>query len=292
MSLVADVRRFNRSVTEHIGVLDDHYLGGRLTAAEARLLWEIGPDGAELRALRARLGLDSGYLTRLVRSLVEAGLVTTAPSPDDRRSRVARLTKKGLAERALLDERSDAVAEAVLRPLADDERLTLVEAMRVVERLLTAGAVEIREVDPEHPDAQQSLAAYFAELGRRSDTPFDPAVGSTAEPHEVRPPHGVFLVAYLRGTPMGCGALKHFDDESVSDLKRMWVHDGARGRGVGRRLLVELEQRAVAHGSRAVRLETNACLDEAIGLYLSAGFVEVEPFNDEPFADHWYRKAL
>ncbi len=292
MSLVADVRRFNRSVTEHIGVLDDHYLGGRLTAAEARLLWEIGPTGAELRALRARLGLDSGYLTRLVRSLVEAGLVTTAPSPDDRRTRVARLTKKGLAERALLDERSDAVAEAVLRPLADDEQRQLVDAMRVVERLLTAGAVEIREVDPEHPDARQSLAAYFAELGRRSDTPFDPAVGSTAEPHEVRPPHGVFLVAYLRGTPMGCGALKHFDDEAVSDLKRMWVHDGARGRGVGRRLLVELEQRAVAHGSRAVRLETNASLDEAIGLYLSAGFVEVEPFNDEPFADHWYRKAL
>ncbi len=292
MSLVSDVRRFNRAVTEHIGVLDDHYLGGGLTAAEARLLWEIGPTGAELRELRARLGLDSGYLTRLVRSLTEAGLVTSEPSPADRRTRLATLTKKGLAERSLLDQRSDAVAEAVLEPHSEDDQRRLVDAMRVVERLLTAGAVEIREVDPEHADAQSCLRAYFAELGRRSDTPFDPAVGSTAEPHEVRPPRGVFLVAYLRGTPMGCGALKHFDSESVSDLKRMWVHDGARGRGVGRRLLVELEQRAVAHGSRAVRLETNESLDEAIGLYLSAGYVEVDAFNDEPFADHWFRKTL
>ena len=88
MSLITGVRRFNRAVTEHIGVLDDHYLGGGLTAAEARLLWEIGPTGAELRELRARLGLDSGYLTRLVRSLTEAGLVTRPWSPSDRTSRV------------------------------------------------------------------------------------------------------------------------------------------------------------------------------------------------------------
>ncbi len=290
-SAVAVVRRFNRTVTEHIGVLDDHYLGGDLTAAEARLLWEVGPEGAELRALRARLGLDSGYLTRLVRSLVEAGLVTTEASPADRRTRVARLTERGLEQHSLLDRRSDAVAEALLRPLAEEDRHRLVAAMRVVERLLTAGAVEIREVDPEHPDAQRCLAAYFAELGRRSGTPFDPAVGSTAEPHEVRPPRGVFLVAYLRGVAVGCGALKHHPG-AVSDLKRMWVDEAARGRGVGRRLLVELEQRAAAHGSSATRLETNAVLGEAVDLYRKTGYVEVEPFNDEPFADHWFRKTL
>ncbi len=80
-SLVHDVRRFNRTVTEHIGVLDDHYLGRGLTAAQARLLWEIGPTGSELRSLRARLDLDSGYLTRLVRALTDAGLVTDVPEP-------------------------------------------------------------------------------------------------------------------------------------------------------------------------------------------------------------------
>jgi DNA-binding MarR family transcriptional regulator/GNAT superfamily N-acetyltransferase len=291
-SLLGDVRRFNRTVTEHIGVLDDHYLGGGLTAAEARLLWEIGPTGSELRSLRARLDLDSGYLTRLVRSLIDAGLVTTVPSPADRRSRLARLTRKGLAERALLDERSDSVAQTVLDPLTESERKELVAAMRTVQRLLATATVEIRPVDPEHPDARRCLAAYVAELNVRSQVPFDPAAGSTARPEEIRPPHGVMLVAYLRGTAMGCGALKHHEDGSPSDIKRMWVHEGARGRGVGRRLLEELERRAAEHGDSAVQLETNALLTEAIGLYRSVGYAEVEPFNQEPFADHWFRKVL
>ena len=157
---------------------------------------------------------------------------------------------------------------------------------------LTAGAVEIRSVDPEHPDARRCLAAYFRELNARSGVPFDPSTGSTAEPEELRSPRGVMLVAYLRGTAVGCGALKHHPDWSASDIKRMWIHEGARGRGVGRRLLEELERRAVAHGDRVVQLETNAVLVEAIALYRSAGFLEVAPFNDEPFADHWFRKDL
>ena len=85
--------------------------------------------------------------------------------------------------------------------------------MRVVERLLTAGAVEIREVDPEHAGraavpARRTSRSSVGSLRRPRSTRL---AGSTAEPHEVRPPRGVFLVAYLRGTPMGCGALKHFD---------------------------------------------------------------------------------
>jgi DNA-binding MarR family transcriptional regulator/GNAT superfamily N-acetyltransferase len=290
-SLLVDVRRFNRTVTEHIGVLSDHFLGRGLTPTEARLLWEIGPSGSELRSLRARLDLDSGHLTRLVRALTDAGLATVTPSPADRRSRLVQLTRKGLAERARLDQRSDEFAQELLDPLTGDQQQELVDAMRTVQRLLAAATVEIREVDPEHPDAQRCLAAYVAELNARSEVPFDPTTGSTAEPVEVRPPHGVFVVAYLRGTAMGCGALKHHDGR-VSDLKRMWVHDGARGRGVGRRLLEDLERRAVEHGDTAVRLETSGLLTEAIGLYLSAGYVEVEPFNDEPFADHWFSKAL
>jgi ribosomal protein S18 acetylase RimI-like enzyme len=107
----------------------------------------------------------------------------------------------------------------------------------------------------------------------------------------MRPPAGVFLVATLHGDPIGCGALK-FHGSEPADIKRMWVAESARGMGLGRRLLSELETRAAAEGTREVRLETNGSLVEAIGLYRSAGYVEVAPFNDEPYAHHWFAKRL
>src|SRR6476469_7802472 len=104
---IAQVRRFNRTVTERLGVLRDRFLGLGRPLGEARLLWEIGDDGCELRTLRARLNLDSGYLSRSIRSLEGAGRVTGEQSAADRRRRVARLTRRGRRERALLDMRSD-----------------------------------------------------------------------------------------------------------------------------------------------------------------------------------------
>jgi GNAT superfamily N-acetyltransferase len=154
-----------------------------------------------------------------------------------------------------------------------------------------AAAVEIRPVDPTHPDARRCLAAYFAELDRRSESGFDPAAGISAEPHELRPPAGVLLLAYLGDDAVGCGALK-LHDGAPSEIKRMWVDAAARGHGIGRRLLAELEARATQEGARVLRLETNRELTEAIAMYLRAGYVEVPPFNDEPFADHWFEKRL
>src|ERR687888_1111792 len=109
-AIVEQVRRFNRTVTERVGALNDHFLGTDRPLGEARLLWEIGPDGCEVRVLRARLGLDSGYVSRLLRSLEAAGLIEVAASEGDRRIRVARLTEAGRAERVALDERSDDLA--------------------------------------------------------------------------------------------------------------------------------------------------------------------------------------
>src|SRR5918911_1130375 len=208
-AMVDQVRRFNRVVTERVGALSDRFLGRERPLGEARLLWEIGLEGCEVRQLRSRLGLDSGYLSRLLRSLEAAGLVEVAVSGGDRRIRVARLTRAGRAERAALDERSDDLARSLLAPLSARQRDQLVTAMRDVERLLTAASVEIRAVDPEHPDARHCLAEYVAELNRRSERAFDPSVGATALPHEVRPPAGEFFVAYLHGEPVGCGAVKH-----------------------------------------------------------------------------------
>ena len=288
---IGRVRSFNRSVTQRVGALSNRYLARDRPLGEARLLWEIGTDGCEVRALRRRLDLDSGHASRLLRSLEAAGMVRVAPSPSDRRIRVARLTSDGLAERAVLDRRSDEQAASMLAPLDDAQRKRLVDAMRTVERLLTFASVEIRPVDPTHPDARQCLRAYFDELNRRSEAGFDPAEGVTAEPHEISPPAGCLLIAYLRAEPVGCGAVKHLS-RGPSDIKRMWVSPSARGLGIGRRLLAELEDCVARSGAAVARLETNRALVEAIALYRSAGYREVPAFNDEPFADHWFAKRL
>ena len=288
---VEQVRRFNRAVTQRVGALSDHYLARSRPLSACRVLWEIGLEGAEVRALRARLDIDSGQLSRLLRGLEADDLIEVVPSPADARIRVARLTSAGVAERGVLDDRSDELARSILTPLDAAQREQLVTAMRSVERLITASLVETRIVDPEHPDAKRCLRAYVAELNRRSDIPFDPHNGSTAEPHEVRAPAGAFLVAYLNGEAIGCGAVKHRRG-GPSDIKRMWVAESARGLGIGRRLLRELEQLARAGGAPVAQLETNGTLVEAITMYRSAGYAEVPAFNEEPFADHWFAKPL
>ncbi|MET0810878.1 MAG: MarR family winged helix-turn-helix transcriptional regulator, partial [Thermoleophilaceae bacterium] len=194
-SQVAQVRRFNRSVTQRVGALSDHFLSRSRPLAASRLLWEIGTEGGEVVMLRARLGVDSGQMSRMLRALEEEGLVTVTPSEEDGRVRVARLTERGLAERAILDDRSDELAASILDPLDESQRAELVRAMRTVERLIAASLVEIRLVDPEEPDAQRCLRAYVSELNRRAPgRGFDPSKGSTAKPHEVTWPRGAFVV--------------------------------------------------------------------------------------------------
>ncbi len=252
--MVEQVRRFNRTVTERVGALNDHFLGTARPLGEARLLWEIGLEGCEVRLLRARLGLDSGYVSRLLRALEATGLIEVVAGESDRRVRVARLTPAGRAERAALDNRSDDLARSLLAPLSARQRERLVAAMQDVERLLTAASVEITAVDPEHPDARYCLAEYVAELNRRSDRGFDPSVGATALPHEVRPPAGEFFVAYLHGEAIGCGAVKHHAD-APAEIKRMWIAPSARGLGLGRRLLEHLE--ACARAARRATSRTS-----------------------------------
>jgi DNA-binding MarR family transcriptional regulator/GNAT superfamily N-acetyltransferase len=288
---VAHVRSFNRIVTQRIGALDDRYLGSDRPLGQDRLMWEIGVAGCEVRSLRARLGLDAGHASRLLRALEGSGLVTVTPSPADRRVRVARLTRRGRSELGVLVRRSDELAASILDPLEPDDREELITAMRTVKRLLTASEIEIRRVDPAGTDAQRCIAAYVVELNRRSAQRYDPARGVSAEPHEMTPPAGLFLVAYRHGDAVGCGGVKHHPG-APSEIKRMWVADNARGLGIARRLLAELEAAAIRSGASATSIETSATLFEAIALYRSVGYVEVAPFNDEPFADHWFKKRL
>jgi DNA-binding MarR family transcriptional regulator/GNAT superfamily N-acetyltransferase len=285
------VRSFNRSVTQRIGALHDEYLARGRPLGASRVLWEIGDDGTDLRTLRDRLDLDSGYLSRLVASLERDRLVSVAPGAGDKRVRTVRLTEAGRAERALLDRRSDELAASLLAPLSDAHRGRLVEAMGVVERLLTAGLVEVDVEDPASTAARVCIASYFAELDARFDAGFDPSLSIPADVEELTEPAGLLLVARLRGEPIGCGALKLHGREPA-EIKRMWVAAPARGLGVGRRILGELEERARERGVGLVRLETNRSLREATSLYRSAGYAEVAAFNDEPYAHHWFEKRL
>jgi len=288
--MLGQVRSFNRVVTQSIGALHDHYLSCNLPLGEARLLWEVG-DGCDVRELRARLDLDSGYTSRLLRSLETAGFLTVRASLADARVRSVRLTAAGRRKRDLLDKGSDELAQSLLAPLNEAQRARLVAAMAEVERLLTASLVRIDVVDPEQPAAAYCLGEYAAELGRRFDDGWDHTLSIAATPEQLRPPAGLFALATLHGAPVGCGALK-FHGRRPAELKRMWVASSARGLGLGRRLLTELEALAQDHGARIIRLETNRNLTEAIALYRSAGYREVPAFNDESYAHHWFEKRL
>ncbi len=288
---IAQVRRFNRLVTQRAGALDDHFLGRDRPLGESRVLFEIGPRGADLRDLRARLGLDSGYLSRLVQSLASQGLVTLRSGPNDERVRRAQLTPAGLAELAEMDRRSDAAAAAILAPLTEPQRERLVAAMTEVHRLLQVSGARVERVDPASEAARWCVAQYFAELANRFEGGFDPGQSLPVDDGELIPPRGAFLVATIDGEPVACGAVKTMA-RGVGYLKRMWVAGALRGLGFGRRILGALESQARELGMTRLRLETNRALVEAIRLYRRSGYVEVKPFNAEPYAHHWFEKRL
>lgn len=140
-------------------------------------------------------------------------------------------------------------------------------------------------------DAAECLRRYMEELDERFDIGFDPQAALPLEPEAITPPRGVLLLARRDGEPVGCGAVKFLADD-VAELKRMWVAPSARGLGLGRRMLGELEDRARRAGCRRCQLDTNGTLVEAIAMYRSLGYAEVPPFNDEPHATLWFARDL
>lgn len=288
---IQQVRTFNRAVTQRVGALDGDYLGRGRPLAESRLLFEIGERGADLRDLRARLSLDSGYLSRLLRSLEGAGFVASRRASGDARVRRVALTRKGLAEWKVLDQRSRDFAHTLLAPLGATQRQRLLAAMAEVERFMRAAAVRIEPADPRGAEARACIDAYLRELDERFDTGFDPARSVSADPDEMSPPHGIFLVARLDGAAVGCGAVKTLA-RRCGEIKRMWVDSSVRGLGVGQRLLDALEAQALDMGLTTVRLDTNGSLAEARTLYARNGYREIAPYNDNPYADHWFEKKL
>lgn len=282
---ISQVRRFNRLVTQRVGALQDSYLSRGRPLGEARLLFEIGEaDGCDLAVLRQRLGLDSGYASRLLRSLESQGLVEVRKAEGDGRARAVILTEKGRAEYAAYDALSDELAATMLASLDDARRARLVAAMGEVERLLRLSVTGIAVEPADSADARWCLGQYYAELVSRFEGGFDPGPGGYD-------PSGSMLVARLDGTPVGCGVLRDLGGD-VGEIKRLWVAPAARGLGLASLLMDRLEVMARDAKYRAIRLDTNRTLVEAQAMYARRGYAEIARYNDNPFAHRWYEKRL
>ncbi|MGN6305654.1 MAG: bifunctional helix-turn-helix transcriptional regulator/GNAT family N-acetyltransferase [Mesorhizobium sp.] len=286
---IQQVRRFNRLVTQRIGALGDSYLSRGRPLGEARLIFELGSGGAsDLGTLRQRLGLDSGYLSRLLRSLENKGVVELQKSREDGRARDVALTAKGREEFSAYDTLSDTFARDLLAPLGDAQRQRLVAAMGEVERLLRAASVTVAPEAADSADARRCLDAYIGELAERFEDGFEGGSFGTAD---MTPPVGWLLLARLDGEAIGCGALKRLD-ATTGEIKRVWVSPAARGMGVAARLMDRLEALAGEIGCQRVLLDTNRTLTEAKAMYLKRGYSEIGRYNDNPYADHWFEKRF
>ena len=287
---IARIRRFNRAVTREVGALETSILGRGRPPGAARVLSMTTPEGTDVAQIRQTLDLDSGLLSRLLRSLESHGLIDVQADPSDRRRRIARMTEAGVAERTAYDTLNNDSAARTLA-LANGQGEDLLAAMDLIATVLNRNHVTINLVDPDDPAALACLSAYFEVLLAkiegidRSHVPVpDPDADS------YRAPHGAFLVAWSDGIPLGCVSF-HTMEPGEGEVKRLWVAPNARGQGLARRLMRAIESHARTMGLKRLKLDTNAALPEAIALYRSDGWHDIPAYTGYP-ATHWFAKAL
>lgn len=286
---IARVRRFNRAVTVEVGALDTSFLGRGRPLGAARVLNSIGRGVADVARLRESLGLDSGLTSRLLRGLEDEGLVETVAHPDDARRRVVRLTRAGQREFRAYEKLSDEQAGAILA--RDPHPETLLAAMDLIAAALQRDRTVVEEADPRSGPARACLQAYYDELARRFASGFDVARSRDPDAADMIAPRGTFLLAWSDGLPVGCVGLKG-DGGALAEVKRLWVAPAARGQGLARRLMAEVEDAAQRLRIQVLRLDTNSALPEAIELYRKTGWVDIPRYNDDPYPDVFFEKRL
>lgn len=141
------------------------------------------------------------------------------------------------------------------------------------------------------PDSEWCLSQYYTELAARFDEGFDPNLKNKFDPIEMEPPNGWFVLARIDRKAVACGAVMKLDG-TICEVKRLWVSADARGLGLGTKVMAMLEKLARDEGFTAVKLDTNRALDEAQGLYEKLGYTQTGRYNDNPYADHFFEKAL
>ncbi|MBF6174221.1 bifunctional helix-turn-helix transcriptional regulator/GNAT family N-acetyltransferase [Nocardia blacklockiae] len=299
---IAAVREFNRRYTRLIGVLHEHLVDTDFSLTEARILFELAHFGpVEVVALRQRLGLDPGYLSRILSRFEEAKLVRRQRSETDGRRQLVRLTEHGEAAFADLNERSSHDVAALLGTRAAPDRDRLVNAMRTIERILDdrAGAPFVLR-DPRPGDygwvIQRNAALYAAEYGWNAD--YETLVARiVADYLETREPGAERAwIADQDGEPIG-GVFCVREDDATARLRLLLVEPSARGLGVGSALVEECLRFATAAGYRAMVLWTNDVLTSARHIYERAGFelVDAEPhhsFGKDLVGQTWRRSLV
>jgi DNA-binding MarR family transcriptional regulator/predicted GNAT family N-acyltransferase len=286
---VSRVRRFNRAVTKEAGALDHSFLGRGRPLGTARVLNAIGQGRADVADVRDYLDLDSGLMSRLLRSLEDEGLIATTPHRDDARRRIAKLTKAGRREFNAYEAISDERAELLLGRHGNSQ--ALLAAMDLIATAFGRVDIDIDAVNPAGKEAQYCLGEYYGELARRFKGGFEVSLSRDPDAVDMILPRGTFLVAMSDGLPIGCVGLKGTGGE-LAEVKRLWVASAARGLGLGRRLMEAVESAARNIAIKILRLDTNSALPEAGRLYRSSGWTEIDRFNDDPYPDLFFEKRF
>lgn len=289
LDAIARLRRFNRVVTREIGALDISYLGRGRPLGAARVLQLVTATGTDVAELRRRLDLDTGLLSRLLRSLESEGLVHLETDPADRRRRIAVLTGAGQTELQVYNQLGHAKAQAVF-DRAGSRQQALIDAMDLIATVMLQDQVEIRDADPDDAAALACIAAYYKLLLTFPFLTADMLPLPLPDAPKYRPPHGAFLVAWSDDLPIGCVSLRPLEP-GIAEVKRLWVDPVARGQGLARRLMRAIEFRARDMGFNQLKLDSNTVLTAAVALYKADGWIEATPYTGFP-ANIWMAKRL
>jgi DNA-binding MarR family transcriptional regulator/GNAT superfamily N-acetyltransferase len=295
---VACVRRFTRFYTRRMGVLEEALLGSAFTLPEARIVYEIAVrDRTTASDLVADLGLDPGYVSRLLKSLEERGFITRRPSETDARQYLLDLTPLGRREFNQINRKSDEEVQKLLAPLGAGDRARLVAALSTAEALLAQERPEpqctFRDLRPGDIGwvIHRHGALYAAEYGW--DVTFEALVAKVCAEfvENFDPAKERAWIAELDGRIVGSVFLVKKTDE-IAKLRLLYVEPDARGRGIGRRLAEECISHARAVGYRRMELWTNDVLTSARKIYQAVGFklVQSEPhqsFGKDLLGETW-----
>src|SRR6201996_2779308 len=296
---ISAVRAFNRFYTRKLGFLDQHLLKSPFSLSEARVLYELATrENLSAKEIGTGLGLDPGYLSRIVQNFDDNGLITRKPAPSDRRQYQLSLTAKGRQAFAKINRSSHDEIANMLAALAPGDGPRLVDAMTVIERLLGEPAVSrppavLREPRPGDMGwvVQSHGALYASEYG--FDASFEGLVAEITAKFlgSFDASRERCWIADTEGVQVGSVFLvRHSDD--VAKLRLLLVDPAGRGQGLGQRLVAECISFARQCGYRKITLWTQSILVAARKIYQQAGFalVATEPhrsFGQSLIGETW-----